>query len=96
MRWPVTQPIRVRRDGGDRGADVLGVADVAHRDDAAELGAHLLVVAQRAAAEVGAGGAGRDGVDGDPARAELLGEVAGPHLDGALGAGVDGVGRSRR
>ena len=52
----------VRRDRGDRGADVVGATDVAHRDDAAEPGPELFVITERAAAEVGAGGAGRDGV----------------------------------
>ena len=65
-----------------------------YRPSAVDGGDHVLDlgrVAEQSAGEVGRGRAGRDGVDGDLAGAELLREVAGEDLDGALAGGVDEV-----
>ena len=69
---------------GDGGADVVGQAGPAERGDAGDEGVDLLVVAHRAAAEIGFDRAGGDRVDRDAARPELLGEVARQHFDRAL------------
>src|SRR3712207_2944344 len=69
---PVALAGQERRDGT---GDVLGFADAPHGDHAAQRRSSRLVVAHRAAAEVGAGRPGSDSIGRDLPLAELLSEI---------------------
>ncbi len=72
----VDPAIVVGKQRGDHRADVVGLADAAERRHVRDVLVHLRIVADHAAAEIGRDGARCDDVDGDPARPELLRQVA--------------------
>ena len=81
----------VDEQGRDQGTDVVGFADPAERGLRRERRDHLGEALEGVVREPGAGGAGGDGVDPDPAWAELLGHVAGQHGEATLQRAVGGV-----
>jgi vitamin B12 transporter len=85
--------VLIGQQGGDHRADIVGQPGAAQGGDRGDEAVAFGLVAHRAAAEIGFDGPGRHGVDGDAARPQLLGQIAGQHLDRALHGGVGGKAR---
>ena len=92
--WPLIQP----PSGPARNATALamscGLAEPLQRRELGEVVDHLLRLAVEE--QLGRGRPRRDGVDGDVAAAQLLGQDMGHRLDARLGRGVDAVGRVKQ